>query len=85
MSTVCYNIIKENNQSAAAAAESEEIMNTREELAKIANYISGVLQRYQDKDFAFQSGAYQAALEGVKRDLDSINEILELQEKRIYP
>lgn len=60
-------------------------MNTREELEKIINYIDGVFERVNDKDYSYQAGAYQAALEGVKRDLQLINEILELRKERISP
>ena len=57
-------------------------MNTREELQKIIDYINGVFARTRDKDHAYQSGAYEVALEGVQRDLQLIDEILKLQEER---
>lgn len=60
-------------------------MNTREELEKIITYIENVLERYENADFCYQAGAYDAALNGVKRDLELINEILELRKDRIYP
>lgn len=85
MPHLLYNNSKEKNQDAAAAAESEETMNTREELEKIITYIENVLERYENADFCYQAGAYDAALNGVKRDLELINEILELRKDRIYP
>ena len=60
-------------------------MNTREELEKIITYIENVLERCEETDFCYKAGAYNAALNGVKRDLELINEILELRKDRIYP
>lgn len=60
-------------------------MNTREVLEKIIDIISSSLERNKNKDYAYQSGAYEVTLQSVKKDLELINEILELQEKRIYP
>lgn len=60
-------------------------MNTREELEKIITYIENILERYEKADFCYKAGAYDAALNGVKRDLELINEILELRKDRIYP
>lgn len=57
-------------------------MNTREELQKIINYINGVLERTDWQNNAYKSGAYEAALEGVQRDLQLISEILQLREER---
>ena len=85
MSTVCYNIIKEINQDAGSTGRKRGIMNTREELAKIIDLISGALERNSTKEFPYQAGAYEVVLKGVKKDLELINEILEIQENRIYP
>lgn len=82
MSSLCYTIIKEINQDAGSTGRKRGIMNTREELEKIINYINGVFERMKDKEYSYQAGAYEVALEGVQRDLKLISEILQLQEER---
>ena len=78
-----YNIIKEINQDAGSTGRKRGIMNTREELAKIIDLISGALDRYSTKELPYKAGAYEVTLQSVKKDLEIINEILEIKENRI--
>lgn len=60
-------------------------MNTREEIEIIIEYINGVKSRASGESFAYKSGAYEAALELIQNDLETIAKVLETRENRIYP
>lgn len=57
-------------------------MNTREELEKIIDRIDDILERMDGKSDAYKSGAYEVFLDFIRGDLSTINEILELRERR---
>lgn len=59
-----------------------EFMDIREELDKIINSIDDLFDRIEGKSNDYKSGAYEIFLDSLKADLGTINEILELREKR---
>lgn len=60
-------------------------MNTREEIEKIIDRIEGALERNADKSYEYQAGAYEAVLEIVQGDLETICEVLKIRNGREYP
>ena len=60
-------------------------MNTREELEKIIERIESALERNSDKSYEYQAGAFEAVLEIVRGDLETVCEVLKIRNERTYP